>query len=157
MQTGPTVPGRSCEGCTKCCEGHLSATVNVRDTVIELSPKPCVFVKIGKGCGVYEERPKDPCKDFRCHYLVDAMVPEEMKPSRSNVILTIEEAAPGVEYVRATEAGGKLQAEYLAWLTSLYMNHSVNVNFTIDGRHYWLGDRIFTSLMVEKYGESNML
>lgn len=157
MQTGPTVLGRSCDGCTKCCEGHLTATINVKDTVVQLSPKPCIFVEVGKGCGVYDDRPKDPCKDFRCHYLVDAAVPEAMKPSKSNVILTIEEAVPGVEYVKATEAGDKLQAEYLAWIMSLYINHSVNIMFTIEGRPYWLGDKIFTASMADKYGDISFL
>ena len=118
---------------------------------------PCLFLQVGKGCGVYTDRPKDPCKDFRCHYLVDKSVPEEMKPNRSNVILTVEEAAPGLEYIKATEAGDKLQSEYLVWIISLYVNHNVNVMFTIDGRPYWLGDQMFTAEMIKKHGESQFL
>ena len=152
---GPNVLGRSCDGCTKCCSGPLTATINIesRSTVHELKPgNPCVFVQIGKGCGVYDERPNDPCKIFRCQYLVDEAVPEEMKPSRSNIILTVEEVLPNVEYIIAHEAGGTLEGDNLKWVTSLYDNYSVNASWKVDGKMYFQGDATFTAKMIELYG-----
>ena len=141
----PTVLGRSCGDCTKCCEGSLSAVLKIqsRDTVHNLGPgSPCVFVQLGKGCGVYDERPHNPCKRFRCQYLVDEFVPEEMKPSKSNVILIVDEIE-GIQYYRAVEAGNKMQAEYLVWIMGVYLNHGVNVAFTIEGRPYYFGNDDF--------------
>ena len=154
VQTGPTVLGRSCEGCTKCCSGTLSATIEIqsRSTVHEMKPgTPCVFVQIGKGCSVYDERPEEPCKTFRCQYLVDEMVPEEMKPSRSNIILTIEEVLPNVEYIIAHEAGGSLEGDNLKWVSSLYDNYAVNAAWKEDGVWHWQGDAIFTAHAIKKW------
>jgi hypothetical protein len=152
MQTSPTVPGRSCEGCTKCCEGYLDSTVKVGAVTHELKiNNPCVFLQVGKGCGVYNERPKDPCRDFRCQYLVDEMVPEEMKPSRSNVILTVEEIVPGVEYIIAHEAGGSLEGENLKWVRSLYDTYFVNIAWKEDGVWHYQGDAIFTANAIRKW------
>ena len=151
---GPNVLGRSCEGCTKCCSGPLTATINIesRSVVHELGPgNPCVFVQIGKGCGIYDERPNDPCKTFRCQYLVDEVVPEEMKPSRSNVILTIEEVLPNVEYIIAHEAGGSLEGDNLKWVRSLYDDYAVNAAWKEDGVWHWQGDAIFTAHAIKKW------
>lgn len=155
VQTGPTVLGRSCEGCTKCCSGALSATIQIesRSAIHEMKPgTPCVFVQIGKGCGVYDERPEVPCKTFRCQYLVDEEVPEEMKPSRSNIILTVEEILPNVEYIIAHEAGGSLEGDNLKWVASLYDNYAVNASWKVDGKLCYQGDAIFTAKMIELYG-----
>ena len=155
IHLGPNVLGRSCEGCTKCCSGALTATINIesRSVVHELGPgNPCVFVQIGKGCGVYDERPDDPCRTFRCQYLVDESVPEEMKPSRSNVILTIEEIIPNLEYIIAHEAGGSLEGDNLKWVRSLYDDYAVNAAWKEDGEWHFQGDGIFTAKMLEKHG-----
>ena len=101
---------------------------------------------------MYDERPEDPCKTFRCQYLVDESVPEEMKPSRSNVILTIEEVLPNVEYVIAHEAGGVLEGDSLKWVRSLYDNYAVNACWKEDGVWYYRGDGIFTAKMLENRG-----
>jgi hypothetical protein len=146
----PTVLGRSCGDCTKCCDGALSAVIKIqsRDTVHNLGPgSPCVFVQLGKGCTVYDERPHDPCKKFRCQYLLDEFVPEEMKPNKSNVILIVDEIE-GMQYYRAVEADGtKMQAEYLVWIMGVYLNHGVNVMFTIEGRPYYFGSNDFTKVV----------
>jgi hypothetical protein len=110
-----------------------------------------VFVEIGKGCGVYDERPEVPCKTFRCQYLVDESVPEEMKPSRSNVILTIEEVLPNVEYIIAHEAEGSLEGDNLKWVSSLYDEYSVNVTWKEDGVWQYKGDAIFTAHAIDKW------
>lgn len=155
VQAGPTVLGRSCEGCTKCCSGTLTATINIesRSTAHEMKPgTPCVFVQIGKGCSVYSERPDDPCRTFRCQYLVDEMVPEEMKPSRSNIILTVEEVMPNVEYIIAHESGGVLEGDNLKWVESLYDNYAVNASWTVNGKMHYQGDATFTAKMLSLYG-----
>jgi hypothetical protein len=110
-----------------------------------------MFVKSGKGCGVYADRPKDPCRDFRCQYLVDETVPEEMKPSNSNVILTVEEIVPGLEYIIALEAGGSLEGDNLKWVRSLYDKYSVNVAWKEDGVWHYHGDAIFTANAIKKW------
>ena len=43
----PIVEGRSCNGCTKCCEGYLSAEINEKKVD---KNNPCYLVNIEKGC-----------------------------------------------------------------------------------------------------------
>jgi len=171
-QSAPTIPGRSCEGCTKCCEGWLTADIVFDRKLLPLLPddgrikdrlvhrmepgNPCLFVEKDKGCNSYAARPYNPCVQFRCHYLVDKAVPESMKPSKSNVILSVEEI-DGEEFIRATEAGKKMEAEHALWVVGLYINNSVNVCFTVDGRFYYLGSPKFIKAISEKYPTQNIL
>ena len=50
----PVVEGRSCDGCTKCCEGYLAGEIQGKQMGFG---KPCFLVEIGKGCNDYENRP----------------------------------------------------------------------------------------------------
>lgn len=74
------VPGRSCDSCTMCCK--------VFD--IPSLPKPagvwCEHCATGQGCTIYERRPQE-CRDFFCHYRLDADLPEHWKPSRSHMVM----------------------------------------------------------------------
>lgn len=170
-QSAPTIPGRSCDGCTKCCEGWLSADIVFDRKLLPMLPSdnrisqtlshrmepgvPCLFVEKDKGCRAYADRPQDPCIQFRCHYLLDKAVPESMKPSRSNVILSVEKI-DGEEYIRATETGKKMEAEHALWVVGLYINNSVNVCFTVDGRFYYLGSLKFIKAISEKYPTTSL-
>jgi hypothetical protein len=80
------------------------------------------------------------------------MVPEAMKPSKSNIILTVEEVLPNVEYIIAHEAGGVLEGDNLKWVKSLYDNYAVNTSWKVDGKWYFQGDAIFTAKMMQLYG-----
>lgn len=77
---------RSCGTCTVCCEGWL--VINV-DNVKTYPGHPCEYVISCKGCGIYETRPHNPCRDFFCSWVADNddVIPDWMEPKRSKAII----------------------------------------------------------------------
>ena len=74
------VAGRSCDGCTMCCKLFEIPAIPKAENVW------CPNCAIGAGCAIYDSRPQA-CRDFFCHYRLDAAVPEHWKPSRSHIVL----------------------------------------------------------------------
>lgn len=104
-------PGRSCEGCTKCCEGFLYATIFAQ----EIGPgNSCTFCIKGKGCSIYDYRPANICKTFKCEWLINSDVPLEMKPSESNFIIK-RTYKDGSYYVAIIPAGKPITREIVEW------------------------------------------
>lgn len=75
---------RTCGGCTACCKTHQ----------IEELQKPanqwCAHCVVGKGCGVYEERPPS-CRDYACVWInfPDALPEDDQRPDRLGVVFSI--------------------------------------------------------------------
>jgi hypothetical protein len=74
------VAERSCDGCTMCCKLYEIPSLAKPENTW------CTHCDTGKGCTVYETRPRE-CRDFFCHYRIDANVPEHWKPSRCHMAL----------------------------------------------------------------------
>jgi len=76
----------SCGSCTLCCK--LMAVYH--DEGLTRLQKPantwCEHCDIGKGCRIYENRPK-PCVVFECLWLQHSEMPDELKPDRSHVVM----------------------------------------------------------------------
>ena len=76
-----TLPGRQCGDCTLCC----------KVMAIEQLAKPastwCPHCKPGRGCRIYPDRPEE-CGAFSCVWLVNELLEEHWKPSRSKLVLT---------------------------------------------------------------------
>lgn len=71
---------RTCNGCTKCCEGYL--------VVEEINIDPansCKFVEKGIGCKSHATKPTI-CTKFYCKYLEDPLIPDWLAPMKSNII-----------------------------------------------------------------------
>jgi hypothetical protein len=80
------IKGKSCDGCSRCCEGWLVTTVF--NYPIGPNYGGCKF--LGKcGCSVYDARPYDPCQTFQCGWKENTRIPDFMKPDRSNIILLV--------------------------------------------------------------------
>lgn len=75
---------RQCGDCTACCDGWLRATIYGH----EMKPgTPCHFVREG-GCGIYEQRPLTPCRQFVCGWMRPGNpFPESFRPTESGVII----------------------------------------------------------------------
>ena len=75
---------RTCGDCTLCC----------KVMAIEALAKPanawCRHCKPGRGCAIYAERPAE-CESFACLWLVNDLLDERWKPSRSKLVLTTSE------------------------------------------------------------------
>ena len=112
---------RSCDGCTKCCEGHLTANIYG----YEMGPgKPCFFVT-KNGCGIYSSRPHDPCKGFKCVWKMSSAVPLEFKPNLSGIIM-IENQIDNMPYVYLVPAGNEITLEILDWAITAVNSGSIN-------------------------------
>ena len=74
---------RQCGECVTCCGGWVAGNMHGH----EVKPgSPCPFVR-AEGCGIYERRPVNPCKNFVCGWLLpDSPFPEAFRPDRIGVI-----------------------------------------------------------------------
>jgi hypothetical protein len=81
--TAVLVPGRTCDGCTLCCELF---------EVPSLAKPAGVLCSncTGSGCAIHAIR-SAPCRDFFCHYRIDANVPEHWRPDRSHMVLRADD------------------------------------------------------------------
>lgn len=78
--TAHLVPARSCDDCAMCC---MLFDIPSLEKKAGTWCRHCVG---GQRCGAYDTRPQE-CRDFFCHYRLDADVPEHWKPNRSHMAL----------------------------------------------------------------------
>jgi hypothetical protein len=159
MNKLPILENRSCDGCTKCCEGYLAGDIRGHWMGInnDKTVTPCFFLEIGKGCKEYEKRPVDPCRTFKCDYLTNPEIPESFKPSNANAIFTTR-TIKGIEYMQLIEAGRKLDSEVLSWAISYALVNNLNFAWRVLENIFWIGDEAFNKMMDEDYPllESNI-
>ena len=136
---------KECGTCTKCCEGWLTASINGHDM---FPGKPCFFLEIGNRCTIYEDRPKEPCKDFLCGWLQIEDMPEEFKPENCGVIMHKKENN-GNPFLSITEAPLSPSAKYLSWALVYARNTNQNIMWSIDGVFWWIGNDNFCKQMNE--------
>lgn len=102
--------GRSCDGCTKCCEGWLTA--NIYGYSMSPSEGRCKFLGQG-GCGIYPVR-ATLCKTFQCEWKVNSNIPYNMKPDLSDVILMTRQLDE-YYYIRIVYAGKFMPNYVFEW------------------------------------------
>lgn len=92
--------GRSCDGCTKCCEGWLTANIYG----FEMNPTngACRFLA-KSGCGIYAVR-EPLCKNFQCDWKENTAIPEYLKPDKCNAII-MTKRLENYRYYRIITAG----------------------------------------------------
>ena len=131
-------PDRSCDGCTKCCDGWLSGHAYGK----YFNPgRPCHFAGVN-GCTIYNDRPDDPCKTFNCEWILNADIPEWLKPDRANVII-IKRNKDGIEYWKVVEAGAKITVEAVTWLVMTCLSNNINFMYSIGTASYKFGSPEF--------------
>ena len=128
---------RSCDGCAKCCEGWLRGSANGHEFY---KGRPCFY--LNKTCSIYDDRPADPCRSFKCAWLADDTFPHWMKPDLVNTIIT-KQKKENFDYYVITEAGGTLQAKTLNWLVQWALNTNNNILYFIEGGPNKIGSRGF--------------
>ena len=142
--------GRTCDGCTKCCEGWLTANIYGE----EMYPgKPCQFVDIGVGCTIYKKRPTDPCKTFQCAWRAAEVVPEQFSPVNTGVIV-VEQRVEGIPYLSAVFAGKEIDTEMLSWFVSYAVGRQLNIEWKYQDRPYHIGRVDFIEAMARRYSDS---
>jgi len=114
---------RSCGPCTVCCEGWL--VINT-EMVKSYPGNPCKDVINGKGCGIYETRPKDPCRDFFCSWVDKHDVfPDWMQPHISNAIVMHDKLPwKNRKLDLVVPVGPEIPKKTLQWLTHYAKSHN---------------------------------
>jgi hypothetical protein len=113
--------------------------------------RPCHFVAIGNSCTIYENRPENPCKTFKCKWLTDSSIPEWLKPNLANVIL-YDADIEGMYYMGVAEAGEKLRVEVLDFVIKYVRENGINLYYQINGEKHWVGSEEFVIAMHKKEG-----
>lgn len=117
---------RQCNSCTACCEGWIDATI----VDVKVYPgNPCMHCT-NSGCGIYENRPKSPCRTFQCGWLKpDSPLPEDMKPTNCGAIIMFDRKWNGLAVVYALPVGEKIPESTLQWLMNHSKKHSIPLIF----------------------------
>ena len=102
---------RECGECTACCEGWLA------DKQLDMyAGKACAHCRSG-GCAIYETRPEQPCRTFKCAWLQEEEAfPEEMRPDKCGAIVLTARYWREWSVMRATPVGAIIPESTLEWL-----------------------------------------
>lgn len=136
---------RSCENCTKCCEGYLPGQVR---NIPFYEGKPCHFIEVGVGCKIYEERPKDPCIRYNCQWLINKDIPEWMKPNKINAMITLRLTPKNkIPYLEIVEAGEILKDDVLNWMINYCTKKNINLYWEKNKKINYIGNKNFIKEM----------
>lgn len=124
---------RDCDGCTKCCEGYLPAIVNG----LQIYPNGCKFVEANVGCTIYDSRPERPCKTYKCFWVNNDFVPENLKPSITNMIIS-RSTVLGFNELVLIPAGGYSE-ELVDWFADYTTKNNINATWQKDGKQFFSG------------------
>lgn len=132
---------RECNGCTKCCEGWLIGEVYGHSMY---RGRPCFF--LNKTCSIYNTRPQDPCRSYKCMWLVEEdTFPEWLKPDLSNAIIN-KCTFNDITYYVLVEAGSILNSKVLSWMIQWCLETGNNLLYYIDGGMNKIGSKEFLKL-----------
>lgn len=134
---------RTCDGCSKCCEGWLRGEANQHTFY---PGKPCHY--LAKGCSIYDNRPKDPCQQYKCMWLESDELPMWMRPDLCNAIVT-KHNKDGVEFYSLVEAGQQLDSAVLSWFLLWALNNNKNLMYEVKGGANRIGSSAFLAVKME--------
>jgi hypothetical protein len=147
-----SVTGRSCDGCVKCCDGTLSASIHG----IEMggtSKKPCHLVDLeNKKCADYKGRP-DLCKKFQCEWLVNDDIPLDLKPSLTDNTIA-KYTAEDIPYLYIAHKGAKPNKKLLDWMIDYCLVKEINLAWWEEGNLKLRGTKQWVRIM--KYTHRNV-
>lgn len=129
---------RSCGGCVKCCHTmgvkELNKPINVW----------CPSCTIGSGCQIYAIRPQS-CQDFSCLWLQDEEMPEEYRPDRSKVVLSLNSNQSAIVAYLAPEYEASLPASAIGRFLRRVADDTMPVILCIgDKRRIWTTNKHVT-------------
>ena len=92
---------------------------------------PCPH-STGQGCDDYKNRPKDPCDNFNCGWIIDGSpLPDWMKPSNSKVIVIFDKLRwNGLPVDLAVPVGRRIPPRALNWLKQFCEKHQRPLVYT---------------------------
>lgn len=105
---------RSCNGCDRCCDGHLEGTA--RGTWFG-KLKPCKFLA-DTLCTIYDARPSQ-CRKYYCAWAQE-LLPIWMKPSEIDVVVSVEIDQTNKQYLKVVSTNDlttEVENEINSWVT----------------------------------------
>lgn len=125
MEEESGVKTRQCGSCTECCRGWLNSRK------MNLSPgNPCRYCT-DDGCGIYQNRPEDPCKRFHCGWILQPdRFPEFMRPDRCGAIVKLNSSWSDWRVIQVVATGEQIPEETLKWLQSYARTERIPTIFT---------------------------
>jgi hypothetical protein len=128
---------RSCDGCAKCCEGWLHGEAYGHAF---FRGRPCFF--LNKTCSIYDTRPENPCRTFKCSWLAEDIFPHWMKPDLVNIII-VKREVENIIFYEVVEAGSTMDSKTLNWLVQWAINTGKNIVYQIEGGPNRFGSQEF--------------
>lgn len=146
-------PRRQCGGCTACCDGWVQGVVEGH----EMKPGvPCHF-RGERCCTIYERRPKHPCRDFACGWLLPGSpFPESFRPDRLGVMI-IPMRWRGNEAYMLRSAGRDPDAALIAWMEELSLRTRRPFFYERAGERFGFGPPEFQQEMSERVARGEAL
>ena len=97
---------------------------------------------------VHEDRPEQPCKNFKCVWLTDKTIPEWLKPNLSGALLATE-TLNGIKFITVKETGKQLNVSVLSWLIHAQQTGIItNMRYELDGGWNFIGTPEFMKMML---------
>lgn len=105
---------RECMPCTACCDGWVQINVYGEDVY---PGRPCPH-STGHSCRIYENRPRDPCREFICGWRMEGSpYPDWMRPDQAKVmVLPHMRTWRGRPVDVAVPVGKRIPPRVLKWL-----------------------------------------
>lgn len=156
---------RSCLPCTACCEGWL----NISEFSVQAQiGQPCMHCTLN-GCGVYQDRPVDPCRTFFCAWRQqNTPIVELMRPDLSGVIVVMDRLTWREDYVivgiPTAEHIPEKSLNYLMGLSRLTGQNLLTVRFIKDAGKFTgtsmlsaYGDAAFVEEMKVRFQDGKLI
>jgi hypothetical protein len=99
---------KECGDCTICCDGWLTSNAYGNKFGNGIS---CKFL-CDKNCSIYNTRPQT-CSNYQCGWS-QGLFPDWMKPTLSNVLISIEVDAMKKQFLKIIELGVDIKPNVLA-------------------------------------------
>ena len=148
-----SAPARACGECTACCDGWVVGVIEGH----EMKPgTPCHF-RGEHCCSIYERRPKYPCRDFMCGWLMpESPFPEDFRPDRLGVMI-IPVKWRGREAYILKAAGRDPDEKLVSWMEQFSLRTQRPFFFEREGECYGFGPPEFRAEMTAKVARGEAL
>ena len=149
----PVSAPRACGTCTACCDGWVAGEIRGH----RMQPgTPCHFRGVGC-CTIYADRPRDPCREFVCGWLLPASpFPEDFRPDRLGVLIVPTRWRDRLAYV-LVHAGRDPDEPLLAWMRDFSVRTRTPFFYEQAGERFGFGPPEFQQEMSAKAARGERL
>jgi hypothetical protein len=148
---------RQCDGCTKCCDGTLSADIYGH----KMFPgTKCFFADINVGCTIYKDRPEEPCQTYICEWKKDSSIPESLKPSNIDTIIDYRQY-DNFRFLHLSHHDSNISFEEkelsVETLKKYCIENNINCSWFLNGSYGWQGGNSFNKFIKDRLDAGNGL